>query len=198
MEDVPKIKGLAFIEALKWYATTHGQDRLVAATKGLAPHLAVFITSTTSPSLGLLPGSWYPSELINHVFSALSRGMTPIQTQQLAASFAQAAIGNTLKGMYATLMRALVSPQMIGTHFQKIWRLYQSTGVCEVTTLAKNRQELRISDWGGHTPFFCQMVRFSARNVLEVSGCVGVESAIAGCVSRGAPCCTYVLSWIET
>lgn len=195
VDEAPKIKGLAFIEALKWYAKTHGQARLVEATKGLPPRLAAYLTAPTLPSLGLLPGSWYPSEMIQFIFANLCRGLTPPQVTHLASDFAKASIANTLSGFYATLMRALASPELIATHYQKVWRLYQSTGRCVVVIHSPTHHELRISDWPGHTPFFCKMSMFASRYVLEVIGCKDVTSTVVSCVETHAPYCGYALRW---
>jgi len=195
VDEAPKIKGLAFIEALKWYANVHGQARLVEATKGLPPRYAAFITAPALPSLGLLPGSWYPSEMIQLIFTNLCRGLTQAQVTHLASDFAKASIASTLSGFYAALMRALASPELIATHYQKVWRLYQSTGRCEVVIHSPTHHELRISDWPGHTPFFCKMSMFASRNVLEVIGCKDVISTVVSCVEQRAPYCGYALRW---
>lgn len=195
MDEVPKIKGLAFIEALKWYSATHGQARLVDAVHELPKRYAAFITAPELPSLGLLAGSWYPSEMIQLIFASLARGLSAPQITQLAADFAEASIAQTLSGFYAALMRALASPELIATHYQKIWRVYQSTGRCEVVIHAPTHHELRISDWAGHTPFFCRMSMFASRSVLEVIGCKQVTSSIVCCVEQRAPYCGYALRW---
>ncbi len=183
------------MEALRWYAETHGQPRLVEAARALPPQYRVFITAPALPSLGLLPGSWYPSEMIQLIFAHLYRGMTPYQIQQLAADFSRASIANTLSGFYATLMRRLASPELIATHYQRIWGIFQSTGQCEVVVLSPTHHELRISSWAGHTPFFCQMAMYASKNVLEVVGCKQVTSTAIKCVEQRAPHCAYSLSW---
>ena len=55
--EVPKIKGLCFIEALKWYAKSRGQARIIQALAAVPAPLRVHVTNPSSPSLGLLPGS---------------------------------------------------------------------------------------------------------------------------------------------
>lgn len=195
VSEVPKIKGLAFMEALKWYSQTHGQGRLVEAVADLPPALRVLITKPDVPSLGLLPGSWYPSELVQLIFTSLCRGLPTSQAQQLPADFARASIANTLSGFYGNLMRALVSPELIAAHYQKIWRLYQSTGDCKVVIHSPTQHELRIADWGGHTPFFCKLAMHASQDVLEVVGCKNVRAAPLSCVEQRAAYCSYTLSW---
>jgi hypothetical protein len=195
LSDVPKIKGLAFIEALRWYEKHHGQARLTDAAKALPATYSHYVTAPTQPHLGLLAGTMYPSGMIELIFADLCVGMNREQTTQLAANFAKASIGKTLSGFYATLMRMLASPELIAAHYQKIWRLYQSTGVCEVVMHSPTHHELRIKDWGGHTPFFCQMAMFASRDVLEVIGCKQVTSTVVKCVEQRAPYCGYALRW---
>ncbi len=197
MEEVPKIKGLAFIEALKWYSKTYGQGPLMDAVSALRPGLASYITAPDQPNLGLLAGSWYPSELVHQIFAYLHRDMSPTEVQRLAADFAQASIANTLSGFYASFMRKLLSPDLIAAHFQKVWRLYQSTGYCEVIVHAPTKHELRISNWPGHTSFFCQMAMFASGNVFEVIGCKNVSSTNIKCVDHRAPYCAYMLTWTK-
>jgi hypothetical protein len=193
--DVPKIKGLAFIEALKWYAKTRGQARILEALEATPQRLRVHVTQPDSPTLGLLPGSWYPSELIQTLFVHFCNGLGPREVQQLAADFSKVAIANTLTGMYGTFMRMLVSPDMIASYYQKIWRLYQSTGRCEVIVRSPTCHELRVHEWPAHYHFFCMMVMFGTKSIYEIIGCKNVTSATVACVDQKSPYCAYTLRW---
>jgi hypothetical protein len=193
--DVPKVKGIVFIEALKWYSKTYGQERLVEAAQALPPPLATYITNLDSPSLGLLSGSWYPSVLVESILGYFCKGRSPHEVQRLAAEFGRAGVGNTLNGIYATFMRLLVSPDLVAAHYEKIWRLYMNTGHCEIIIHSPTKHELRVSNWGAHTPLFCQMCMYAAANVLETIGCHRVESTTTACVSRGGKYCAYTLTW---
>lgn len=193
--EEPKIKGLAFIEALRWYEATHGQERLTHAAHLLPMPLSVYATDPHAPTLGLRAGGWYPTDLVNAIFAELARGLTPDETLDLAANFARASIGNTLSGVYGTLMRLLVSPERVATNYQRIWRIYQTTGECKVTIHGPTSHELRISSWAGHTRFFCSMALFASRDVLELIGCKNVESKLLACVADGRDYCAYLHTW---
>jgi hypothetical protein len=193
--DVPKVKGLAFIEALKWYSKTRGQGRVVEAVRATPARLTVHVSDLESPSLGLLPGSWYPSELVQHIFTHFCVGLTKQQIRQLGVDLARAGVANTLTGMYATFTRLLVTPDLIAAHYQKIWRLYQSTGRCEVLPQSPTQHELRVHAWPAHFPLFCTMVMAGTKNIYEIVGCKNVTSTIATCVDQRSPYCSYTLSW---
>jgi hypothetical protein len=190
-----KIKGLAFIEVLKWYSKTYGQRQLMDAVNALPPGLASYATAPDQPNLGLLAGSWYPAEFVDKIFAHLYRDMSAQEVDQLAADFSQASVGNTLSGFYASFMRKLLSPELIAAHYQKIWRLYLNTGQCEVIVHAPNKHEVRVFSWSGHTPFLCKMVQHATRNVLEVIGCKNVTSRLIKCVGHKDPYCAYELIW---
>jgi hypothetical protein len=193
----PKIKGLAFIEGLRWYSETHGHDRLLDAAESLPPHLGGFVTDRSSPTLGLLCGSWYPSELVRWMIAHFCRGLARDEIRRLASDFADASIGTTLTGTYAALMRTLGSPELVAAYYQKIWRLYQSTGDCRVIVHSPTKHELQISDWSGHDGFFCLMSMYASRRVLETVGCRSVRASLLQCVDGDATHCSYVQTWVD-
>lgn len=194
-KDTPRIKGIAFIEVLKWYAHTYGQARLTRIAHAVPTHLGRDIRDPNIDTLGLLPASWYPTELVQFIFQQMSAGLPPSAVRQLATDAAKAAIGNTLTGIYATFLRMMVSPKMIADNFQRIWSLYQSAGRCQVLIHAPNHHELRISEWPGHDPFFCQMVVAATKIILELTGRKSVVVTQIKCVDRRDAYCAYSEKW---
>src|SRR5262245_11119155 len=126
--EMPKIKGAAFLEVLKWYAANHGTERLRRAVQEMPDHLRHYVTRPEDPTLGLLAGTWYPSQLIALVFQEMVLGLSPAAMRQLAADAVKASVGTTLSGIYAGVLRLLVSPKMLADHYQKLWGLYHNTG----------------------------------------------------------------------
>jgi hypothetical protein len=194
-KNEPKIKGLAFIEILKWYSQTHGRKRIDAAVGALPPHLASFIANPGSVTLGLLPGSWYPAALVQHIFRHMTSGLTYQAIRQLAADAVKASVGTTLNGIYKTFIRLLVTPEMIAEHYQKIWRLYHSSGECKVLIHSPTHHEMRLSDWPVHDSFLCLMNVYATKMILELSGCKDVTTSLIRCIDKGDTYCAYEQRW---
>jgi hypothetical protein len=194
--ETPKIKGAAFIEILKWYATTPGgPERLRRAASRLPPSVKHFATRPDHPTLGLLPGIWYPAELVTRVFAEMTDDLTPPAVRQLALDAVKASVGTTLKGIYAGIFRMLVSPRMLAANYNRLWRLYHSTGEFEVVIASPTRFEFRLSRWPVHDPFFCQMNVHATKLILEMLGKRQVSSQLAACVGWGDPHCSYLQTW---
>jgi hypothetical protein len=194
-KNEPKIKGLAFIEILKWYSRSHGAERINKAVASMPPHLRAYIANPDSVTLGLLSGSWYPAELVQHIFSHMTAGLTGQATRQLAADAVKASVGTTLNGIYKAFIRLLVSPEMIAEHYQKIWRLYHTSGECKVIIHDPTHHEMRLSKWPVHDAFLCLMNVYATKLILEITGCKDVSTSLISCVSKGGPYCAYEQRW---
>jgi hypothetical protein len=192
----PRVKGLAFIEVLRWYQKTHGRARLREAIDALPPHLRSFITDPERDTLGLLAGSWYPAALITGFFQHMIRDLPAASLRQLAAGAVQASVGRTLSGVYGKVIRKLITPAMIADHYQRLWRLYHTSGECRVLTHGPTHHELRISDWPAHDSFVCLMNGYATRLILEQIGCKGVAVSWDKCVDRNDGYCAYSQHWI--
>jgi hypothetical protein len=193
--DSAKIKGAAFIEILKWYSATQNSTQLSQIARKLSPRQRQYVTRPEEPTLGLLPGTWYEAELVATVFREMTADLSPPAVRQLAEEAVRASVGTTLSGIYAGIIRMLVSPKMLADHYQKLWRLYHNTGEFKVQVLAPNKYEFRLSNWPVHDPFFCLMNFYATRLILELIGMKGVTGQQGGCVDRGDPHCSYIQSW---
>jgi hypothetical protein len=107
----------------------------------------------------------------------------------------RASVGTTLSGIYASFMRLLVSPSMLAEHYQKIWRLYHSTGRFNVITHSPTHQEFQVHDWPAHDSFICLMNLYATRLTLEIIGQKDVNGITQKCVDRGDGYCSYVQKW---
>jgi hypothetical protein len=195
--EVAKIKGLAFIEILRWYARTHGMRRLHEAVASLPPHLRALVIDPERETLGLLSGSWYPTPLITCVFRHMTKDLSPAAVQRLAADAVEHSVGTTLTGVYRAIIRVLVSPKMVADHYQKLWRLYHTTGECKVIVHSPTHQEMRLSHWPAHDSFICLMNLYATKLILETVGCRGVSVTWDKCVDRKDPYCAYSQTWID-
>jgi hypothetical protein len=195
MMDGSRIKGVAIVEILRWYAAEHGHYKLVEAAQTLPPSLALHVTQPEAPTLGLQSNKWYPFELLDALCIHLVQGLSSEEKQALAADIARAGVGNTLSGIYGTLMGLLVSPELVATHFQRIWRIFLSDGDARVIIHAPDRHELRIASWPAHTPFLCDLVLYGSAAVLEVIGCKELRTSKVACVADGSPYCGYLNVW---
>jgi len=191
----PKVKGAALLEVLKWYAEAHGTGVLQRAAEKMPSALRVFVTHPEEPTLGLLAGTWYPAELVTFVFSEMTADLSPPAVRQLAMSAVRASVGTTLSGIYAGIIRLLVSPKMLADHYQKLWRLYHNTGEFRVIVQAPTKHEFRLSDWPAHDPFLCSMNLYATGLILEMIGAKEVSGQLGACVLRGDDHCSYIQSW---
>jgi hypothetical protein len=167
VDQVPKIKGLAFIEILRWYARTHGMQRLREAVAALPPDLRQLVIAPDRETLGLLSGSWYPAPLITCVFHHMTKDLSPAAVQRLAADAVQHSVGTTLSGVYGSIIRVLVSPKMVAEHYQKLWRLYHTTGECKVFIHSPTHQEMRMTSASIATILTARTRRFGASELTK-------------------------------
>jgi hypothetical protein len=191
----PRIKGLAFIEILRWYSKTYGREKLRAAVAALTPELRAFVTDPERETFGLLAGTWYPAALIKCFFQHMTRDLSPSEVRHLAENAVQAAVGTTMSGVYGTIIRVLVSPKMVADHYQKLWRLYHTTGFFKVEILAPKHHEMRLADWPAHDSFLCLMNVYATKLILETIGCKSVQSTWEKCIDRGDAYCAYSQRW---
>jgi hypothetical protein len=194
--ETPRIKGAGFVEILKWYSTTpQGPERLRRAAKNLPPLLKHYITRPDEPTLGLLAGTWYPAQLVSLVFKEMTNDLSPLAVRQLAMDAVKASVGTTLSGLYAGIFRMLVSPKMLASNYNRLWRLYHNTGEFEVLIESPTRFDFRLSKWPVHDSFFCQMNLHATKLILEMLGMKDVTGQLAACVDKGDAYCSYVQTW---
>lgn len=193
--ETPKIKGAGFLEILKWYASVHGPGRLRRAADRVPLAYRSLVTRPEEPTLGLLPGTWYPAEFVGMFFREMTADLSPVVVRQIAQDAVKASVGNTLSGLYAGIFRLLVSPKMLASNYQRLWRLYHNTGEFEVLIVAPNKYDFRLSNWPVHDPFFCLMNFYATKLILEMLGMKEVNAQQAACVARGDRYCSYVQTW---
>lgn len=192
-----KIKGAAFIEILKWYSTTHGRSRNLDLGRAVPQQYQHYISRPDQPTFGLLAGTWYEADMVAAVFQEMTAGLSPLAVRQLAEEAVRVSVGTTLSGIYAGIIRMLVSPTMLADHYQKLWRLYHNTGEFKVHVLGPAKYEFRLSKWPAHNSFLCQMNLFATRLILELIGLKGVNGQQGACIDKGDQFCSYIQTWKE-
>jgi hypothetical protein len=189
----PSIKGSAFREAFRWFAETHGVERIAAAVRGLPAEMQGKL-DPTKEGLGVLPATWYPAPMVHAVLDAVLAGSTTRQKQELAKQAGRATIERTLKGFYGAVFGALATPERYAKHSQKIWNLYHDNGRLEIA-LSPGRAESRMIDWPGHHRFICDMHQHGARFIYESMGLDVTGSNRLECVATGGKLCRFETRW---
>jgi hypothetical protein len=133
--------------------------------------------------------------MVAAVFRAMTADLSPPAARQFAEEAVRASVGATMSGIYAGIIRMLVSPKLLAEHYQRLWRLYHNTGEFKVHVLGPTKYDFRLSQWAAHDPFICQMNFHATRLILELVGMKGVSGQSGGCVDRGDPYCSYIQTW---
>jgi len=124
---VPKIKGLAFREFVRWYNTEHGPSVLQASAQALPNDLRAQL-DVSRADFGILAGSWYPVVMATTFLEAISRGLSPEQRMEVLRGATDQALGNMLTGVYRSLFEKLVTPERHARYAQNIFRTFYNTG----------------------------------------------------------------------
>jgi hypothetical protein len=189
----PSIKGAGFREALRWYAETHGAERIAAAFRTLPAEIQARL-DPAKETLGILPATWYPTDVVHAILDAVLAGSGTRQRADLARAAGRATVEGTLRGFYGAVFGALATPERYARHAQKIWSLYHDNGQLEVV-LSRGGAESRITEWPGHHRFICDMHLAAAPVVWESMGMPVTGSTRLECVSTGGKLCRFETQW---
>jgi hypothetical protein len=90
----------------------------------------------------------------------------------------------------------VIGPGFFLDKLMALWRVYHSRGRWEIT---RGPGEVRgvLVDHPQHHRACCAMVLGWAEGVIELSGARDAHAEELRCAARGAPCCTFEMTWLE-
>lgn len=191
---MPKIKGLAFREFVRWYNTEHGPSVLQASAQALPNDLRAQL-DVSRADFGILAGSWYPVVMATTFLEAISRGLSPEQRMEVLRGATDQALGNMLTGVYRSLFEKLVTPERHARYAQNIFRTFYNTGTVVGEVLEPGRAEQAVSDWAGHHPILCELSVLSLTAFHRSMKLENVRVTRLSCILGGAPSCRFSIRW---
>lgn len=191
-----RLKGAAFAEFVRWYASEHGNDALAERIAVLPATLQLELgLDRNEATLGILASRWYDCRAIGVLLDAIVADAGREEYLALADGASAAIMRSTLRGVYRLLFEWLATPQRYARFCDRLWRSYHDTGTMQVEHDGPTRAICTIRAWSGHHPFVCAMCRSSAEVIYREMGCRNVHTERECCVAQGAESCRFVTQW---
>jgi hypothetical protein len=193
-----RIKGAPLADLLRAYrehARPEDWRRVTEALRALPPGPRLQVAEDRD-TLGILKGSWYPSETMHAAADAMVVGLTPAQLDQLAERLAQGITELTLRGLYRVFFKLLATPQRYCENVARLWGQSHDSGVVTARLVDANTVDTRAENWLGHHPFACHINGRIAAQIFRAMGCKQVRFERT-CLSETAGFCGQTLHWIE-
>ena len=187
------IKGGVIREVIAWYATRHGEDRVVVLRDRLAPDVQEWI-DPAHPLESLLPASWYPARLVHGLLEAVAKDHTEAEIGAILREASRSVIRRG-GGVYRVLLAKLLTPDLYALAVPRFWRQLHTTGVRSMRITGPCEAESRIEDWAGHHPLLCTCVIETMCAIFEHMGKQDVAWTRLSCVSKGGAACVTRLTW---
>jgi hypothetical protein len=188
------IKGAALGEFVRWYAESRSPVELRHIIGDLPEHARVLF-DPASPTLGVLPSTWYPASVIHSLLDAMTVGMSRAERGIWAAEGGEVVMRRTLSGIYRALVRVMATPERYPRFAPRIWTQYYRSGQFIVENEGSARAVSRIREWRSHHPVLCEMNSAAGAVIYEVMGCRGVEVRREACVDDGDAECRFITTW---
>jgi hypothetical protein len=190
-----RVKGVALRHAVEWYLTRFDRERLEAMVTGIDERFRGAL-NLSHETLGILQASWYPAELLHALLDQTSAGLSPAQCSTLIRSAARTTAGDSMSGVYKTMLRIFASPELYAKHAQRLWNAYYDNGLYEVRVVSATEHEIRVSARASHHPLLCDSMLGSGPAIYEAFGCRSPMSERLICVSQGEPACVFRMTWV--
>src|SRR5262249_2290774 len=117
------------------------------------------------PHLGVLPGSWYPAEILHALYDHYTANMSEAEWQKLARDIANAFCDRLLSGIYKAFVSILATPQRYAQNAQRLWDHTFDNGTL-VVRVSANRADSVVSDWRSHHPIICAAGHLIGHNLF--------------------------------
>jgi len=187
--DVPsQVKGSGLILALHWLDRAHGRAELSRLRERMGTPWRD-IVDFDRKDYGLLAGTWYPAELVNSIYDALTAGFTAANSTSLARRLGTGIADGLVTGVNRYLFSLFVSPERYVANIGRMWRQNWTDGEVAARMVSKNAIELRLSAWRGHHVFNCEVNNYIAVAVFEKMGIRNVTCTWKCKTSHGGAVC---------
>jgi hypothetical protein len=113
----------------------------------------------------------------------------------MAREMAKAVMEGTLKGVYGIMFSMMATPERYARYAPRLWSKYYDEGNVRLKLSTPSSMSAVISDWQGHHPFLCEVVRFARVAALEAMGCRHVRSDLRCKSAVGGTDCVTDLHW---
>jgi hypothetical protein len=188
-----RIKGAAIREFVRWYSDTDPYA-FARAVDRMPPALRQQLDQSQD-LLGIVSSVWYPAPTIFSLLDGILEDVPPNERRRLARAGARAVLNVTLKGIYASVFRLMMTPERYALQSQRLWDRFYDTGTMKKIALGPCHHRTIISDWGAHHPFICELHAWSSEHIYAAMGCRFVTVERTQCISEGASDCRFEVHW---
>ena len=186
----PRIKGAAIQDFFTWYAEEFGEDAMATIWARLPDRVRADLGPSYSK---LLAFHWYPASATHSALDLVLERHTAQEHEQLAQQGARVVIGKTLRGLYRTIFKTLVSPSRYLRTVNTVWKAFHDTGHIETRELGPAHHYSELHGWRAPHAFIERLNGFAAKEIYEAMGCRAVSfEQTHGTDDRGEP--TYVMN----
>jgi hypothetical protein len=113
----------------------------------------------------------------------------------MARTLAKAVMNGTLRGVYGMLFSIMATPERYARHAPRLWSKFYDDGKVAVTVPTPTTMTAVVTEWKGHHPFLCSVVRFARVAALEAMGRTSVSSEWRCKSEVGGDECVTRLRW---
>jgi hypothetical protein len=191
------IRGAGIVEWLAWQDARFGAGVSARALPYVPPELRAHFDGN-KPHLGVDPERWYPAVAFAALLDVVTREIDPRLLDALVDEAAKSTMRALLMRAHSasSVYSSVSSIAKYARVVNALFRFMHDTGRVQLLSLGLRRHESIISDWTSHHPVICRFTCMCQVAIYERMGCAGVRIE-HHCVSRGAPACLAVTTWVS-
>jgi hypothetical protein len=190
-----RIKGTVLRAGLTWFVDAYGATAAARVGEFASAEIhATFRFGDTA--LGVMPSSWYDTQLVGELLIAMERAASPPEPEVFVSRLAEAIARDNVRGVYRSLFRLVASPPLLEANAQRVWRTYVDEGTMTVHVRSPGSFEARVRGWSRHHAVVCRMLRPLLEHLLRAVGYTALIVDRTECVSDGASQCSFEGRWL--
>ncbi|HEY3451289.1 MAG TPA: hypothetical protein VGK67_33330 [Myxococcales bacterium] len=180
------VKGVALAHFREFALQKVGEKGLEEIAATLSPAAAKAFTSPAACD-------WYELAAIVEIEHALARRLFN-GDETAAAQLGEYDVEESISKVYRILFR-LLDPATIIKKSGQLWSRFYDRGEVRVELLGPRRALVHVSGHGPREEIHCHEIRGGLLGCIKVCGIKTGKAEHTACVLKGAPACTYELTW---
>lgn len=175
LDDRGRVKGSTVAPAVEFARTLVGESEVQRRLERLSPAVRERLDPSL-PSLGIVPGIWYPSEIVQEcIDEILFLGLDEGEADAIAARAAAAAYEAMMTGLHRAVFKLFVGPPTYARHIQRLWSLNYDNGTIVVEDAGPGHHRNVIRGWRGYHRGMLLLNNHYKAKIFELMGCRDVS-----------------------
>jgi hypothetical protein len=145
------------------------------------------------PALGILGARKYAYAFVGELMRAMASAVKK-EEDLFLRDIVNHGVDATLNTVARSVLRYIVSPQMIASRAQEMWNVFHDCGRIQILSINEHEYLAQMNDWPNHDTTVCKMCGEARRRVVERTGMI-VEVRRERCQAWGHEACTYRVKW---